>query len=316
MSAWDKALITGIYTMSPLHVSTGQAEGAIDLPVAKESHTHFPVIPASSLKGVARDAFERALDNKDTSTLFGPSIKKTDDDSRTQDTADTLYAGNLVFTEAKLVAYAARSLTRPFLYVTCRLVLERLARDARAAKIKALGELKLPSSVASNVKVLVADKPLADKTLVIEDWVYAKGECELSSDVVTIAQALAKLLPADEPDTRARFEKSLVVIPDQDFASLVRRLPVRARIKLNDDTKTTGGDDGNLWYEEQVPPDCLFVSFIGARASRKKGSASTEAFHEKAAQLAISQIGGNETVGEGICAWTVLDGNGQGGRAS
>lgn len=315
MSAWEQALVCGIYTVSPLHVSTGQAEGAIDLPVAKEPHTGFPVIPASSLKGVARDAFESNDLSKDQVTaLFGPTVDETTGKSSKvtgeagkvtgeagkatgeRGGGSGLFAGALVFTEARLVAYAVRSLNRPFLYVTSRLVLERLARDLRAASID-IGSLALPSTGAS---VLVADKPLAKTTLVLEDLVYTSDIAE-SADVEKIGESLAALLPASEDETRRRLKKSLVVIPDEHFAMLVRRLPVRARIRLNDN-KTTSGDGGNLWYEEQVPSDCLFVSLVGARPG--KGDA-LGIFHRYGSQLEVTQIGGNETVGEGICFWTL-----------
>lgn len=303
MSVWDEALVAGIYTVSPLHVSTGQAEGAIDLPVAKEPHTGFAVIPASSLKGVARDAFERrrkkgAITEEEWFRLFGPSLKKADAAIRSKDTADALFAGALVFTEARLLAYAARSLNRPFLYVTCPLVLSRLARDLRAAQVTTLGSLSLPPGGA---RALVADKPLANSTLVLEDLVYPSSEIGHSADVEAIGEALGKLLPAEEKDTRDRLKKNLVVIPDADFAALARRLPVRARIRLGED-KTTSDEDGNLWYEEQVPADCLFVSLIGARPG-KKGALGT--FKQNREALQVAQIGGNETVGEGIVFWTV-----------
>jgi CRISPR-associated protein Cmr4 len=308
MSAWEQALVCGIYTVSPLHVSTGQAEGAIDLPVAKEPHTGFPVIPASSLKGVARDAFEgNELSRNHVNRLFGPTVDETTGkagkatgeagkatDAQASTTA--LSAGALVFTEARLVAYAVRSLNRPFLYVTSRLVLERLARDLRAANVD-IGPLSLPATGAS---VLVADKPLAKTTLVLEDLVYTSDIAE-SADVEKIGESLAALLPASEDETRRRLKKSLVVIPDVDFAMLVRRLPVRARIKLND-KKTTSGNGGNLWYEEQVPADCLFVSLVGARRGKSK---ELQTFCTHGSRLAVTQIGGNETVGEGICFWTL-----------
>ena len=305
MSAWEEALVTGIYTVSPLHVGTGQSEGAIDLPVAKEPHTGFAVIPASSLKGVARDAFERPAKNdeprqKQLETLFGPSTKKADEAIKDRKAEDSLYAGSIVFTEARLVAYAARSLNRPFVYVTCRLVLERLARDLRAADVRVMAIPRLPSGAAST---LVADRVLSSSTLVIEDLVYTPDRIGESSDVEEIGKSLAKLLPEDEVETRSRVQKNLVVIPDEDFASIVRRLPVRARIKLGD-KKTTSDDDGNLWYEEQVPADCLFVSFIGVRPG-KRGALADFKGNKKA--LEVSQIGGNETVGEGIVFWTLAE---------
>lgn len=289
MSAWNNAVLCGIYTISPMHVGTGQAEGAIDLPVAKEPHTGFPVIPASTLKGVARAAVAAIESLEKVTRWFGP-----------KDDQEDLRAGEFVFTEARLVAYPARALNRPYLYVTCRLVLERLSRDLRAAGVT---DVVLPALPSGAAEVLVADKALA-KGLALEDLVYSENVAQ-SAAVADIGATLARLLPLDEQDTRDRLAKSLVVIPDEHFSALVNRLPVRARIRLNEVTKTTTGEGGNLWYEEQVPSDCLFVSFV---ASRKKEVSFHVALRQGAEVsppvLAICQIGGNETVGQGLCWWT------------
>ncbi|MFO0762671.1 MAG: type III-B CRISPR module RAMP protein Cmr4 [Byssovorax sp.] len=281
----------------------GASRGAIDLPVAKEPHTGFAVIPASSLKGVARDAFEAPAKGDDTklkevADIFGPSLTKAEEDIQ-KNAGEGLFAGALVFTEARLVAYAARSLNRPFVYVTCRLVLERLRRDLRAAD-KELS-IAVPDLPGDAKGALVADKGLAGKTLVIEDMVYTPDRISISTDLGTIAENLGKLLPEAEGETRARLKKSLVLIPDNDFSALARKLPVRARIRLGEN-KTTSDDDGNLWYEEQVPSDCLFVSFIGARRGKRQ---FLEAFKKNSKAIAVTQIGGNETVGEGIVLWTI-----------
>ena len=50
---------TGIYLLAPTHVGTGQAAGAVDLPIARERHTGHPYLPATALKGVARDVAGR-----------------------------------------------------------------------------------------------------------------------------------------------------------------------------------------------------------------------------------------------------------------
>lgn len=307
MSYWEKVVVSGIYTASPLHVSTGQAEGAIDLPVVKEPHTGFPVIPASALKGVARDAYEEmskastpTLPRAQVEKLFGPDLRVLDpaDKSSNKPDPESLFAGALVFTEARLVAFSVRSLNKPFLYATSSLVLERLARDLRAAKADLFGATPIP---AASDKVLTTDKSLKGVSLVLEDLVYADG-ATLSEALESVANALTRLLPDDGP-LRSSFVRNLVLLPDVDFASLVRRLPVRARIKLNE-RKTTTKDGGNLWYEEQVPADCLFASIVARRRQGPK-DADWDAFVGEAnGALGVTQIGGNETVGEGICYWT------------
>ena len=90
------------------------------------------------------------------------------------------------------------------------------------------------------------------------------------------------------------------MISDVDFSELIARvIPVRARIKL-DENKTTSGQGGNLWYEEHLPPDCLFLSLVGERRQRDGMLAM---LREHAEHLSTVQIGGNETVGYGICWW-------------
>ena len=47
--------ILTIFTRTPLHVGAGASVGAVDLPIVRERHTRFPVIPGTSLKGVLAD---------------------------------------------------------------------------------------------------------------------------------------------------------------------------------------------------------------------------------------------------------------------
>ena len=61
-----------IFTRTPLHVGCGSSVGAVDLPVIRERHTRFPIIPGSSLKGVLADLWnENAERNEEGKKLFG-----------------------------------------------------------------------------------------------------------------------------------------------------------------------------------------------------------------------------------------------------
>src|SRR5437870_3789444 len=50
-----------IFTRTPLHVGAGSSVGAIDQPIIRERHTGFPVIPATTLKGVFADGWTNEL---------------------------------------------------------------------------------------------------------------------------------------------------------------------------------------------------------------------------------------------------------------
>jgi CRISPR-associated protein Cmr4 len=315
MNAWSDIVLTGIYTLTPTHFGTGQTTGAVDLPVARDESTRFPVLPATGLKGVARDYLTGALDSKAGDCLFGKSLDGAD-------RADTLEAGLLAFTEARLIVYPVRSLNRPFLHATCRLILERLARDLRAMGLTGFLPEQWKFPEAKGVKALVADETLAGKALVLEDLVYGGEEVAALPSLQQLGNRLGELLPPDEEDTCRRLASGIVVVPDEDFTDLMQRvIPVRARIKLTggkttdrwENPETGAVETGNLWYEEHLPSDCLFVSFIGERRQRtffqgtgtRSRGYSLATFKDQAGQLRLVQIGGNESVGQGLCYWTL-----------
>jgi CRISPR-associated protein Cmr4 len=192
--------------------------------------------------------------------------------------------------------------------------LERLERDLRAMGLSDLlgNDWKLPG-LTERKGVRVADPSLAGNVVVIEDLVYSADEVGKLTPV-SLGNILSRLLPAHEAATRQRVVDSLVLIPDSDFADVVQRaVPVQARIRLNEN-KTTGtsekGNKGNLWYEEVLPSDCLFGVLVTERSSRANGQNNktpVEIFTEHLGKQPSVQIGGNETVGQGICWWTSTD---------
>ncbi len=309
MTIWTNTAVLGLYTLSPTHYGTGQTTGAVDLPIARDAATGFPVLPATGIKGVLRDVAERTggLDKK-VKDLFGPTIGGDDSESLTP--------GRLAFTEARLLAYPVRSLSRPFLHVTCPLILDGLARDVRATG----AEGPLPPdrlAVQDTKSAKVADPALDGQAIVLEDLIYAGEDVTHDKAVTTLAQALATLIPAEEAATRDRLTRGLVVIPDVDFAALMQSaVPVRARVQLTSGKTTDSfeGETGNLWYEETLPSDCLFAAFIGERRSRAGGDNGKDKgtladLLDQADALRVLQIGGNETVGQGLCLGTLVSGN-------
>lgn len=321
---WNDAALTAIYNLTPLHFGVGQAAAAVDLPIAREAGTGFPLLPATGLKGVARDYLSQYVDGdgnntgltqQDLDTLFGPEIGNGDSEK-------SLEAGALTFGEGRLVAYPVRSLNQPFLHVTCPLIIERLARDLRAVGVAT--DL-VPAGWQPKIQpgqALVASKDLAGAALVLEDLCYLNTETAYSEPLNQFAQNLARLLPSEETATRERLQQGLTLITDADFNDLMARVvPVRARIKLTAgkttdewrDPVTGATESGNLWYEEHLPPDCLFLALVGERRQRrrapkhgddKKTVRALELLRKQGHALNTVQIGGNETVGYGLCWWS------------
>jgi len=317
MTIWNQTAVLGLYTLSPTHYGTGQTTGAVDLPIARDAATGFPVLPATGIKGVLREVAEHTdtLKSK-VKDLFGPEIG-------TEDSSQGLTVGRLAFTEARLIAYPARGLTQPFLHVTCPLILEGLARDLRATG----AETALPlgaQAMEAGGGARVAGSSLGGQAVVLEDLIYPAEEVTHDKDLEALANTLATLIPDQEAATRARLKQGLVVIPDADFGALMQSaVPVHARVQLTSgkttdkyENKETGNtESGNLWYEEVLPSDCLFAALIGERRSRPASGSNGGDGADKGTlgdlvatpeAVRVLQIGGNETVGQGLCLGTLV----------
>ena len=119
-----------LYGQSWLHPGAGASTGAIDLPIQREVHTDYPVIPASSVKGSLRETAERRASQGDVDGLFGPEVQRSG-----QDKAE-YFAGALTIGDAKLLLFPVRSLTRSFFWTTSPLALARFWRDLKMIGIE------------------------------------------------------------------------------------------------------------------------------------------------------------------------------------
>jgi CRISPR-associated protein Cmr4 len=113
----------------------------------------------------------------------------------------------------------------------------------------------------------------------------------------------------------------LAVISNGDFRYLTRfGTQVSARNKLTS-RKTTGkivvGDkteEGNLWYEETLPPETIFYAPLFAEPARAgqtqldSGEKVLEKLEKEVLADQLIQIGGNETLGQGWCLTALAKG--------
>ncbi|NOY25478.1 MAG: type III-B CRISPR module RAMP protein Cmr4 [Oligoflexia bacterium] len=329
----SQPMLCGVLTLTPTHCGTGQASGAVDLPIAREAHTRLPVLPASTLKGVVRDWFGQPADGTDAykavKTLFGPrplkrktgTSKKTEadedeaktddqkmddqktDDQKTEKTVN-LQAGDVVFLEGMLLAFPVRSLTGVYRMVTSPMLIQRLRR-----LMLALGT-RLPSTFTCPVpgegSALLPSKQSGPISL--EDRVFSSARCSASDQVDTLAKWLGRFVSREVGDSdRAALAERLVVVPDETLQDLaLRGTQVSARIVLNHKHKTSD----NLWYEETLPPDTLFAVVMADRPGTKRGP--TDKLREALPRHAkvkknqrYGQLGGNVTVGQGLVRWTL-----------
>jgi len=282
-----KSLLLGLLAETSIHPGAGQSAGFVDLPVAREAATDYPVIVGSSMKGALLDmARTQGVDEGIRKRVFGEQES----------------AGALLVSDARLLLLPVRSLKSQYKWVTCPHLLERLSRDrAREAVANSkTGKSAHPTSACEIPPVaehhyLGAD----DGDLFLEERQFTPSPCDASKfdTLVTLVQSLLSNEPLFAA-TRERVSKQLVVISDKDFVWFARYgLAINARNVLHETKKTSE----NLWYEETIPPDSLFYCLLAQR--------NDKAVVENDDALMVArklfecrpylQVGGNETVGQG-----------------
>lgn len=279
------SVIMGMLAETSLHPGIGQVSGAIDLPVAREKTTNYPVIVGSSLKGALKDTTEQIVKlkkiNLDLERVFGTQKQ----------------AGAVAVTDGRLLLLPVRSLNSHYKWVTCPYLLERFERDCKLAGLTSVSIDFQYLRDLKDGKALTAGKG----KLYLEDIQFEIVEAP-EGKLASFAEAIKPLIQHDS--IKERLAEDLVVINDDEFAFFATYgLAVNARNQL-DDNKISQ----NLWYEETIPPDSLFYTILFARPGEDEVLVSLVQLFKQQPYL---QVGGNETVGQGWCAVSCVYGGGE-----
>ena len=295
MSATENRLL-GLTAETAIHAGTGQSTGVIDLPIQREGHSGWPCIFGSGVKGALRSRAEDLPGiSRDTINLvFGPDTQHASD-----------HAGALAVSDARLLLLPVRALTSHFKWVTCPALLARLARDA--ARVGIGGFQALASvPVDDPGEGFAALQQGADAELFLEEYRFSAKQ----TDLIKVIDCLAQFSP--RPGFATQLKQQLTVVSNDSFAHLSQHAtPVNAHVAIDSATKTVR--NGALWYEETLPPDTLLYTILSAANARAAeadmpASAVLDAIVSQLfGERPYLQIGGNETVGMGWCAVTVID---------
>lgn len=263
-----------LHALTPLHVGTGQAVANVDLPIAREKATGFPIVPASAFKGVLRDHYSK---DPDVSPAFGT----------------TESAGSWMFTDLRILCLPVRSFYGVFAYVTCPLILSRLQRTVNALKIE-LGINSITNLLNIEVSHLEVAAPnetqIHHENRVFLEDIDLSFNSGLADRACQIAQTIAGWVFSE--GERDMFIKRFAIVSNETFSFLSETATeIVARVRLEDDVKTVA--QGGLWYEETVPAEAIFYGFVV--------SASDAASLSRLQQVGLIQIGGDATIGRGIC---------------
>ncbi|MBX6423230.1 type III-B CRISPR module RAMP protein Cmr4 [Thermosulfurimonas sp. F29] len=274
-----------LYALTPIHAGAGQALKAVDLPIQRERHTAWPMVQASGIKGALRDWCEKVWKKmglrKDLADcIFGKAGEEAS------------WAGAVTVTDARILFFPVRSNVVPFVHVTSPAVLKRFAEDLTLLGLEnSLGQKEVQEDQFIPLTGSFPDE------IVLEDLVAKKAQDSSLDDKNWLNKNLPELQKA-------------VLISDEVFGYLVRTATeVQAHITIDDATGTA--KEGSLRYQEYLPADSVlyFLSFFAE--DRKPDSSCKEGglrlLPRDVASLVIDavathiQIGGDFTLGKGIC---------------
>ncbi|MFH1117078.1 MAG: type III-B CRISPR module RAMP protein Cmr4 [Pseudomonadota bacterium] len=295
----DSPDICVFYALSPLHAGSGQATGAVDLPIQRERHTLWPQMQASGVKGAFRHWFHcyhrtngaQSPDAKEqaknlTARVFGSEEGQSDSADGSTNGQDSR-AGAISVSDARLLAFPVRSNAAPFVWVTCPAVLTRLRRDLRLVAL----ELEVPILSPG------------------DDDGYLCVCGNIAAAVVLEDLAVSPESPVKDQDHLARIFRTLVpqvtrllVISDRNYSFLSRTATeIQPQIKIDMETGTAA--DGSLRYEELLPADSVLYSLVFFGQERVlQDPLMTDVIRQHVTKAVSThiQMGGDMTLGRGL----------------
>ncbi|MCS7177918.1 MAG: type III-B CRISPR module RAMP protein Cmr4 [Anaerolineae bacterium] len=288
-----------IYVETPLHAGTGRGLSGVDLPIQRERVTGYPIVQASSLKGRLRAEARKRLPDKELEALFGPDTERASE-----------HAGALSPGDAKLLLFPVRSLGGVFAWTTSCDVLARFRRDAAIAGLSI--PWQVPSEPAPGEALVSGEDLLVGDRVVLEEFTFSPRQ---ENEVAEIGRWLANhALPKGDQYRywKEALPRRLAVLHKdvfRDFALFSTE--VVTRVRLEPERKTVA--EGALWTEEYLPVDTLLYAPLMATPTRApECRLSGKQVLEKVlnSKLTHTVLGGDETVGRGMVALRLVQGEG------
>lgn len=283
-----------LHAETSVHVGSGESHGAVDLAIQREQHTGFPVAPASGVKGAVRSWFADQNGATDRHTAaFGPDTSNAGD-----------HAGAIAFTDARLLLFPVQSMTGVFAWTTCPSVLRRLQRDLDAVGHTA-ASWDVPSPDEDEAIGTEANvNHTSQSEVLLEERHFAFKSSKAANNVALWLNGNA--IPGSEAYDywSSSTGERLLILHDDAFRDLVQHATeVQARVKLNE--QGTTGEDGNLFYQENLPSDALLYAQLLAQddlsgALGDGGGAEALLRYIRTLDGNRLQIGGDASVGRGL----------------
>ena len=285
-----KSKVLYIHALSPLHAGTGQAIGAVDLPIARSRATEHPYVPGTSLKGSLRDkANDIFNDAKKVAQIFGPESDIASD-----------YAGAVAFGDANVLVLPVRSISGTFAWISSPYILRKFIRDIKDSGVEITDTV--PNISAIENCIVHSNSTLCLKLnnhskVIFEDLDVNPTKGTADHLIQTFA---SQIFPHDE-EWRGMFLEKFCLVSDDIFTFLSKHgTDVVTRIRIEEETKVV--KSGALWTEENLPAETLLYANVVTVPNKASGKDDDTLFSDLSELYKTSvQLGGKATVGRGRC---------------
>lgn len=302
-------------TLTNLHAGAGDVSyGIVDKEVQKDPLDELPIVHSSGLKGAFRELFAHYFSITDKKYIERSAQDYNHDDKKRGDGhdheivenifgADTsarivekkkYSAGSHLFFDARLLSLPVRSNCQPFFLATSLELMEEF--------IYYLEEVQWSRTNSWKTGFKNFSKAIREKYSLNTGGPVIFGHTTQGKSGEEIYLENFTATKADVTDGSFINEvklfgdmEQLALFAHNDLKKLAKALPVIARNQLEN------GMSKNLWYEEVVPRETRFYTFISRPEKKENGSPNDLFSKTLDNNNKRVQVGGNATIGYGQC---------------
>jgi CRISPR-associated protein Cmr4 len=264
-----------LYLLAPLHTGGNSQEGNL-VGIARESHTNFPYIPSSSIRGRLRAS---QSDRVKKTQLFGNLLEDQKDTdfvaeykAETDIKLDGLQQGQIWIGDASILWLPVPSMSHGVVWITCPMLLRRWGKLHGITEIPPEYSTSLGKTAPIYLKDAIIDKVHLHEW---SDWRQFVTQQHSQIDRV-------------------------LVLPDRHCGTVIQ-MSLWRQVKISLDEHKHVQKGGGFRSEESIPPDTMMYFPWGTTAqTNNKSEQARSDFQELLAQQPILQFGGQESLGRGF----------------
>ncbi len=266
-----------LHAYTPIHQGIGQVPAPVDLPIAREKPSGYPII--RHMKGPIRAFLENMKGNNNDN-----DIKKWFGSSPEGGTDEDASAGSVIFSDAYLLLFPVRSAKRGIVWLSSPYIVDRFLRHKRLLCGGRYNKTLLRDSDMKDGKIYFIDKGIQNNYDIIEGYEVSEEILELPSDIKQMFNIIVDSVEGIDMSYIALTTNATFSFIVENFTEIVPRIRI--------------GESGTVeegpWWEENIPAETVFYMWIQDR----KENSDIPRLIEKISGKFID-VGGNITLGRG-----------------